>query len=237
MKAYLTNPNAYNYGMWNAPDPADVNGPFGPGVPGEGGVDLTSPTGTPVYAMQDGDIIGSGYWRDRGHGVVTIRCNVPGHGTNDMYYQHIIIASGMNEGVHVLRGKEIGTTGQYGEVEIGCNANWGQPWGLNHPQGWVKDPRPQIKACMSLGTPTGVPDTTSTSGANNSTVTGTPQVVDPGGILSETGQWVAVNILKENPVVVQATNSFLPYQFIGAAVFGLAATIIILIFVTLIGLT
>lgn len=150
---YLTDKNAYNYGMWNAPDPADVNGPNGPGVPGEGGVDLASATGTPVYALQSGTVIGVGYWKDQGHGVVTTRVDIPGYGSNDLYYQHIIFDPALKIGSEVKRGQKIGTVGQYAEVELGLNANWGQPWGLDHPQGWALDPRPQIKALMALGDP------------------------------------------------------------------------------------
>lgn len=154
MKPYLDNPNVSGmYGMWDAPDAADVNGPFGPGVPGEGGVDLDSPQGTPVYALADGKIIGIGYWKDQGHGVVTTRIMVPGHGTNDIYYQHIIFDPKLKQGQTVKRGQQIGTIGQYNEIEIGFNANWGQPWGENHPAGWVKDPRPLIEALMAQGDP------------------------------------------------------------------------------------
>lgn len=158
MKAYIDNPNVKGmYGMWDAPDPGDVNGPFGAGVPGEGGVDLGAPRGTPVYALADGPIIGIGYWRDMGHGVVTTRVNVPGYGANDIYYQHIIFDNALKEGTIVRRGQQIGTVGQYNETEIGFNANWGQPWGLNHPAGWVKDPRPLIKNLMAQGQPAGTP--------------------------------------------------------------------------------
>lgn len=154
MKAYIDNPNVQGmYGMWDAPDAADVNGPFGPGVPGEGGVDLDSPRGTPVYALADGPVIGIGYWKDMGHGVVTCRITVPGFGENDIYYQHIIFDNHLKEGSQVTRGQQIGSIGEYNEIEIGFNANWGQPWGLNHPAGWVKDPRPLIQALMAGSAP------------------------------------------------------------------------------------
>lgn len=154
MKPYLNNPNVSGmYGMWDAPDAADVNGPNGPGVPGEGGVDLDSPQGTPVYALADGPIIGIGYWKDQQHGVVTTRINVPGHGSNDIYYQHIIFDPKLKSGQMVKRGQQIGTIGTLGEIEIGFNANWGQPWGINHPAGWVLDPRPYLEALMAQGDP------------------------------------------------------------------------------------
>ena len=154
MKPYLDNPNVSGmYGMWDAPDAADVNGPYGPGVPGEGGVDLDSPTGTPVYALASGPVVGVGYWKDQGNGVVTTRVDIPGFGSNDLYYQHIIFDPALKIGSKVQRGQKLGTVGQYAEVELGLNANWGQPWGTDHPQGWVLDPRPQIKALMALGDP------------------------------------------------------------------------------------
>lgn len=153
MAAYIQNKNVYMYGMWDAPDPAAVNGPFGPGVPGEGGVDLTSPQGTPVYALANGVVTGVGYWKDQLHGVVTTRVNIPGYGVNDLYYQHIIFNPGLKVGSIVTKGEQIGTVGSLNEVELGLNANWGQPWGTNHPQGWVTDPRPQILAMMNGSAP------------------------------------------------------------------------------------
>lgn len=165
MAAYITNPNVGGmYGMWDSSTPGDVNGPFGPGVPGEGGVDLTSAIGTPVYALATGLVEGAGYWKDQGHGVVTTRINVPGSGMEDLYYQHIILSPGIKEGMTVQKGQQIGTTGQYGEVELGFNANWGQPWGNNHPAGWVQDPRPMLAALMNAGPPgTGTDQTVTTS--------------------------------------------------------------------------
>lgn len=161
MKPYLSDPNVSGmYGMWDAPDAADVNGPNGPGVPGEGGVDLDSPSGTPVLALASGPIIGIGYWKDAQHGVVTTRVDVPGHGTNDIYYQHITFDSKLKMGQTVKRGQQIGVIGALNEIEIGFNANWGQPWGENHPAGWVKDPRPLIEALMAQGDPSATTDIT-----------------------------------------------------------------------------
>lgn len=164
MQAYLSNHNVSGmYGMWNSPTPGDVNGPLGPGVPGEGGVDLDSPVGTPVYALGGGTVIAQGYWNDTGHGVVTIRTNVPGYGLNDMYYQHIIIDPSIQTGQSIQPKQQIGTVGQYGETEIGFNANWGGVWGTNHPAGWVNDPRPLIEALMlNIDNPGTTLDTTST---------------------------------------------------------------------------
>lgn len=149
MEAWINNPSIYMYGMWDSPTPGDVNGPYGPGVPGEGGVDLGSSQGTPVYALATGKVIASGYWKDKLHGVVTTRVNVPGQGLQDLYYQHINIASGITPGMTVQKGQLIGTVGSLNEVEVGFNANWGYPWqNGKHPGPWVKDPRPWIKSLM-----------------------------------------------------------------------------------------
>lgn len=136
-----------NYGMWNAPDPglhAD-----GSVTPGEGGVDLSVPIGTPVYAIADGPIMASGYWNDNAHGVITQRVTVPGAGQQDLYYQHIQLAPNMTPGTNLTRGELIGTIGPFNEIEMGFNAAWGGVWGKNHPGPWVKDPRPWLTAILN----------------------------------------------------------------------------------------
>src|SRR5260221_4839637 len=59
----------------------------------EGGMDLGSPAGTPVYALEGGQVVGAGYfWHSDGspgYGVVTIRTIMPDGSVNDIYYQHI----------------------------------------------------------------------------------------------------------------------------------------------------
>ncbi len=141
----------------------------------EGGVDLTSPPGTPVYALADGPLLGAGnfgkiggfsYSKNDDYGVVTQRVNIPGYGLNDLYYQHIIIdpsikfcnnptGSCNNQFIH--KGQQIGVTGGFGENELGLNAQWGGVWGTGHPAPWSLDPRPQIKALMTnYGSTSGV---------------------------------------------------------------------------------
>ncbi len=160
--AWIKNPNTPMYGRWNHAAEA------------EGGVDLTSPQGTPVYALADGPLIGAGtfgkvggfsYNESSSFGVVTQRITVPGYGLNDIYYQHINIdksikfcqnPSGSCNGQMITRGQLIGTTGGFGEVEVGFNASWGGIWGTSHPAAWVTDPRPMIAALMNLGTPSGM---------------------------------------------------------------------------------
>jgi hypothetical protein len=164
MVQWIANPGIKMYGRWNAPANAL-----------EGGVDLPSPGGTPVYALADGPIVGAGnFWHggnaclytggagcSPGYGVVTQRIMVPGFGMQDLYYQHIAIAPGIttcyagNCGSQFLRkGQQIGTIrSNVGELEMGFNANWGGVWGTNHPGPWVTDPRPLIKALMDAGPP------------------------------------------------------------------------------------
>lgn len=151
MAAYIQNPNVKGmYGMWDSPIPGNKG--F---VPGEGGVDLGAPVGTPVYALASGPIVGAGYWNDQNHGVVTTRIQVPGAGTQDLYYQHIILdpsiteCTGTNCTQSVVQGQKIGTVGSFAETEMGFNANWGTIWGTNHPGPWAVDPRPWLAALMT----------------------------------------------------------------------------------------
>lgn len=178
---YLKDLATANYGMWNSPTPGLH--PNGSITPGEGGVDVGTPNGTPVYAIADGIIIGSGYWKDSGHGVVTTRVEVPGVGLEDLYYQHIQIAPGIQAGQEVHRGQLIGTIGPYNEIEMGFNALWGYPWQSGpHPGPWIADPRPWLWAILN-GNPT-IP-TTSSSGTSSSG-TGNP-IFD--AILPNFTQW------------------------------------------------
>lgn len=180
MVAWFKNPRMYMYGRWDNP-PSRL----------EGGVDLTAPTGTPVYALATGKVLSSGYFCHGGpfdlsnptcppgssgikdYGVVTQRINVPGYGMEDIYYQHIMLAAGIHPGEVVQKGTEIGTVGPFGETEVGFNPQgWGALWGgNNHPGPWYTDPRPLIKALMTAGPP-GASTTplvdTSPSGSSNS---------------------------------------------------------------------
>lgn len=129
-------------GLWNIEQAGGVNNSSQ-----EGGIDVTARPGTPVYALASGPIVGSGYFChggpfnlssndsncNSGYGVVTIRSSVPGHGTQDIYYQHIMIdqsipicSSGNGCTGYVQKGQQIGTVSAAGETEIGANANWDQ---------------------------------------------------------------------------------------------------------------
>lgn len=161
MQAWLDNPNVSMYGRWNQPSSAM-----------EGGVDLTSPGGTPIYALADGVVVGAGnFWHSAslytpgsgnpGYGVVTTRINVPGYGQQDWYVQHIDIAPSIQacqgsacSGQIVHKGDILGyTRSNVGEVETGFNADWGGVWGTNHPAPWATDPRPLLASLMGAGTP------------------------------------------------------------------------------------
>jgi len=141
------------YGRWAVPS-ANM----------EGGVDLASPGGTPVYALATGPIMGVGnFWHGGGsclyqggagctpgYGVVTTRVDVPGYGLQDLYYQHINLSPGLAVGQIVQQGQQIGTINSaVGELEMGFNANWGGVWGTNHPAPWATDPRPMLQALMT----------------------------------------------------------------------------------------
>jgi Peptidase family M23 len=183
---WMKNPSSFLYGRWNAFLYGGVPGE--PGVPGEGGVDLGAPVGTPVYALADGPIVGAGYWTGfpldpsgASHGVVTQRVNVPGSGQQDLYYQHITL----NPAIHqcasvgscpqqqVMRGQQIGTVGPYGETEMGFNAQWGTFWGTSHPPGtsWPTDPRPMLAALLNGTVPATGPVSPATPGTNTSSTT------------------------------------------------------------------
>lgn len=157
-------------GLWNI---AQAGGPGNSSY--EGGIDVPSAAGTPVYALAAGQLRGSGYFdKSRGlfnlssdagngcsycHGVVTIRCQVPGYGLQDMYYQHITIdpgiklyPNGTTSGPSIAKGQLLGTiNSDPGEVEIGFNATgWGTIWGPDpHPAPWNNAPWDLIRALIN----------------------------------------------------------------------------------------
>ena len=167
MVAWIKNPSIPMYGRWLPGGPARM----------EGGVDLTSPGGTPVYALASGQVVGAGnFWHGGGsclynggpgckpgYGVITTRVNVPGYGTQDLYYQHIKLAPGIQtcyanncQGQYVQKGQLLGwIQPDVGELEMGFNANWGGVWGVQHPGAWATDPRPMLAALM--GSTTDIP--------------------------------------------------------------------------------
>src|ERR1700738_2139002 len=183
--AYLQNPNVYMYGRWDVPR-ANM----------EGGVDVGSPGGTPVYAIADGEIIGAGnFWHsgsiytagsgNPGYGVVTTRVNVPGHGLQDLYYQHIDLDPSITQcmiggtpckGQVVKKGDRIGTIrDNVGMLEMGFNANWWGVWGHDHPGPWPDDPRPMLVALLNTGEPASLGGKPGAGTGGDSTGTGAGQ--------------------------------------------------------------
>ena len=143
----------------------------------EGGVDLTSPVGTPIIALATGPLQSAATFASVGQAhpgaVLSQIVNVPGRGMNVMYYQHLDISSdiprclgGNCQNRIIQKGQVIGHTSSVGEIEIGFNANqssgysWGSLYGPPTKAQWPDDPRPWIVALMndsSLGltSPTG----------------------------------------------------------------------------------
>jgi hypothetical protein len=176
---WIKNPGVYMYGRWDNPPSAM-----------EGGVDIGSPGGTPVYALATGVLEGAGnFWHSAnlytpgsgnpGYGVLTERVNIPGYGMNDLYYQHIQLSpniqtcyAGNCNGQVVYKGEQIGTIiPGVNMLEMGLNADWGGVWGTNHPNAWATDPRPEIAALInnydSSGSSVVPTQTTGTTGATS----------------------------------------------------------------------
>jgi hypothetical protein len=155
--------------------------------PGEGGVDLTAPVGTPVYALATGPLESAQTFASQGFAhpgsVLSQMVNVPGYGPQEIYYQHIDLLPSIEKciggdcgGTIIQKGQQIGTVGTAGETEVGFNAAgaWGNLYGIKTPgKTWYDKPEPLIANLMSggglaLNDPTATLgyDTTS-SGTNN----------------------------------------------------------------------
>jgi hypothetical protein len=146
----------------------------------EGGIDLGSKDGTPIYALADGYVIGAGYFYhpdgSAGNGVVTTRINNQDGTQTDLYYQHITIDSKItlcNQRGGQLYGGKTGPAPTFqqvkknqligvvaigmGETEVGMNADWGGIWGNSpHPGAWENDPEDYIRSLMALGGGNGI---------------------------------------------------------------------------------
>ncbi len=183
---WMANANTFLFGRWEG----FPEGGY------EGGVDLAAPENTPVYALATGPLQGAGYFchggpfqntsaacsnNNPGYGVLTQRVNVPGYGVNDLYYQHITLAPGIQTcgngncgGQIIQKGQLIGyITPGVNMLEMGFNANWGTIWGGSHPAAWVTDPRPLLKNLVNAftgGSP--LTSTSPTSGAGS--ISGAP---------------------------------------------------------------
>ncbi len=118
-------------------------------APDEGGIDISEPTGQPITALSDGELVGAGtYW---GHDVATVRTTVPGLGRADLYYQHIKLAPNIKPcqygkcgGQKIHKGQVLGHA-NWGLVETGLNPPWYGIWGPSpHPSAWV-DPEKYLR--------------------------------------------------------------------------------------------
>lgn len=138
---------------------------------GENGNDFAMPTGTPVYAVTSGTVVGAGYYG--GGGVVSIQ-QYPGH---VWYYQHLDENVAQN-GQQVAAGELIGFSGGqnsggqhpaspvfsgYPHIEVGLDAPWGGIWGGGPNVGPNIDPRPALEG---LFTATATGNTIPTNGNN-----------------------------------------------------------------------
>ena len=156
----------------------DIQGHGGPyNAAGEGGVDLTSKPGTPVFALASGPVMGTDRLETGGArigGVLSQRINVPGAGLQDIYYQHLDLLPQFKQcawgtcGEYVSSGQQIGTTSYIGETEVGFNPDWGSGWGtrLQHPAPWSNNPESLISSLMGAG-PAGPTDCQCPAGSVN----------------------------------------------------------------------
>jgi hypothetical protein len=133
--------------------------------PGEGGVDLTAPVGTPVYALATGVQESAQTFASQGFAhpgsVLSQMINVPGYGLEEIYYQHIDLLPSIEKciggncgGTIIQKGQQIGTVGTAGETEVGFNAagSWGNLYGIPTPgKTWYDSPEPLIAALMGSG--------------------------------------------------------------------------------------
>lgn len=133
--------------------------------PGEGGVDLTAPVGTPVYALGTGPLESAQTFASQGFNhpgsVLSQIINVPGYGNQEIYYQHIDLLPSINKcvagncgGEVITKGEQIGTVGSAAETEVGFNAAsaWGSLYGIPMPgHQWYDKPEPLIANLMNAG--------------------------------------------------------------------------------------
>jgi hypothetical protein len=152
---------------------------------GENGIDVALPQDTPIYAVEGGKVIGSGYYG--GGGVVSIQ-SAPG---KVWYYQHLdqdLLKVGQN----VSAGQEVGLSGgqnvggshpstpefsSFPHIEIGLNAPWGGIWGGG--QAPNVDPVPYLQALAHGGSAPAIGSTSSTASGSTASNWGTGNITDP----------------------------------------------------------
>ena len=232
-------------GLWNIAQAGGVGNSSN-----EGGIDCVAAPGTPVYALAAGQLRGAGYFCHAscktctdgsfsnstpacanghpGYGVVTIRCTVPGYGSNDIYYQHIVIdpsiklyPNGTTSGPNIAKGQLIGTVSQQGETEIGFNAtNWGMIWGPDpHPAAWSNTPDVLIRALVNADPSFnwGTQTQAGTGGA------GGPGIVQKAGLIIAPNDNVAI-ILNAVDTALEIVNPFDVTTNTDYTVFGIINT-------------
>lgn len=161
---------------------------------GENGFDVGIPYHTPVYAIQSGPVLGTGYYG--GGGVVSIQMNP----TQSFYYQHLSDIT-VSPGQHVNAGQLIGYSGGqigYGDhpatccsggphIEVGINAPFGGFW---KPLGANIDPMPYVRslANSNAGTgPAGTPQNPALAAIQQAGFTGTSATIAAAIAMAESG--------------------------------------------------
>lgn len=208
---------------------------------------LAVPNGTPVTMIGNG-VVTSARITSFGQGTVTIRLDVPINALATHFFFEHLNSMSVRGGQRVKTGDVIGSANANG-ILLGFGFYSGDVYGSGPAWGILQnDLQPGGKGLLNPTAfldhlrnggplPTGGTPVPGGGGNGSSGNSGNGNVVDPGGILSETGQWIAINLFHENALVVQATNSFIPYQVLGAVAFAFVAALLAFTFVTLIGLT
>lgn len=214
---------------------------------------IATPDGTPVTMVGSG-VVTSAHNTDFGQGTVTVRLDVPINALATHFFFEHLNRVNVSGGQRVSTGSLIGSANA-GGIFLGFGFYSGDVYGSNGlNKAWdtlQNDLKPGGKGLLNptsfldalrtgkkvptSGTPVPTSGQTSPTGGNGGTQQNTG-AIDPGGILSETGQWIAINLFKEDATLVHLTNSFVPYQILGAVAFAFIAALIAFIFITLIGL-
>lgn len=201
---------------------------------GENGIDVGMPTGTPVYAVAPGRVVGHGYYA--GGGVVSIEQQKG----MVWYYQHLDLAEpGIESGqvTTVQPGQLIGWSGGQlaggrhpssrkfstgPHIEVGVNAPWGGIWGPKEDKGPNVDPLPFLEAIAQSGGgggTTGTPWEPAAFFGSNDCSQYSP--VDPRGwVCALTSQFKTLTMWLADPLRILKLGA-------GVALFGIAALMVI----------
>ncbi len=200
---------------------------------GENGIDVGMPTGTPVYAVAGGTVVGHGYYA--GGGVVSVEQEKG----MVWYYQHLDLAEpGIESGqvTQVQPGQLIGWSGGQlsggrhpssrkfstgPHIEVGVNAPWGGIWGPKADKGPNVDPLPFLEAIAQSGGggTTGTPYEPAAYFGSNDCSQYNP--VDPRGWLCAlTSRFQTLTMWLADPLRILKLGA-------GVALFGIAALMVI----------